>query len=434
MTIDIDATAASMAVATSPMQPEDGAFLITGQGIEPIAAGVWLLRGQGNSIVFALDAGLVVVDAGPGGRVTAGMIDALRTVSDAPIHAICFSHGHLGYNGGLDMWLDHARSRGDGPPRCIAHALLPRRVARYRETMALQERMAEVQFRREMGSMAGKFPAPLPTETFSDQLLLGDPQADHVVLMWAPSETDDSIAAWHPGHRLLYGGPAVIDSIPNLGTPFRTQRDAVRWADTLDRLAALEPERVVREFGEPIIGQVEVQQVLRQTAKALRWVRDEVVRLMNDGLGERDVLAAIAFPAELFAVPWMRAIYGDPAWIARDVYRSENGWWDRNPTNLHPASRPDADVAIANAITDKQAVISQASALAAQGSTQLALHVIDLLATLQCDGPEIAQARRLKALWMRQRASQTRSFISKSLFHAAAQMIEDGQSGRLGFT
>ena len=350
------------------------------------------------------------------------------------VHAICFSHGHLGYNGGLELWLAHALARGETPPRCIAHANLPRRVARYRETMGLQERMAEVQFRRAIGSMKGKFPASMPTETFDEQLLLGDPQGVFVQLLWAPSETDDCIAVWHPGQRILYGGPAVIDFIPNLGTPFRTQRDAVRWADTLDRLAALDPAMVVREFGEPLVGEQQVQQVLGQTAKALRWVRVEVVRMMNAGMGERDILAAIDFPPELFEVPWMQPTYGDPAWIARDVYRSENGWWDRNPTNLHPAPREAADHAIAEAITDKQAVIAQASVLAEQGNTQLALHVIDLLATLQCDGVEIAQARQLKAQWMRQRASQTRSFISKSIFHAAAQMTEDGQAAVLGFT
>jgi alkyl sulfatase BDS1-like metallo-beta-lactamase superfamily hydrolase len=163
-------------------------------------------------------------------------------------------------------------------------------------------------------------------------------------------------------------------------------------------------------------------------------VRNEVVRMMNAGMGERDILAEIAFPPDLFEAPWMQPTYGDPAWIARDVYRSESGWWDRNPTNLHPASPKDADCAVAQAITDKQAVIVQASRLAEQGQTQLALHVIDLLATLQCEGAEIAQARRLKAQWMRQRASQTRSFISKSIFHAAAQMMEDGEPASLGFT
>ena len=427
--------------AASPATPvsehprnTDAAFLVTGEGTESVAPGVWILRGQGNSIVFALAVGLVVVDAGPGGRVTAGMIKALRAVSDAPIHAICFSHGHLGYNSGLPQWLAHAQERGDAAPRCIAHANLSRRAVRYQQAMALQERMAEIQFRRDSGTMSGKFPVAFPTETFTDSLLLGERDGRHVELMWAPSETDDCLAVWDAQQRILYGGPAVIDSIPNLGTPFRTQRDTLRWADTLDRLAALRPERVVREFGPPLIGCDEVQQVLGGTSTALRWVHAEVVHMMNAGMGEREILAAIDFPPALFDVPWMKPTYGDPYWIARDVYRSENGWWDRNPTSLHPATPVDAGQVLVQAITDKQAVLDQASALAQSGNIQLALHVIDLLATLQADDPHITQARRLKAAWLRQRASEVQSFVSKSLYHATAAMLQDGDRGSFGCT
>lgn len=427
-------TASAAAQAVPVVRQKDDAFLITGEGTEVVAPGVWILRGQGNSMVFEIDAGLVVVDSGPGGRVTAGMIRALREVSDAPVHAICFSHGHLGYNSGLPQWLEHARARGEPEPRTIAHQNLVRRVARYRETMALQEHMAEIQFRREAGALRGKFPAHLPGETFADALVLGEGGSRRLEILWAPSETDDAISVWYPSQRILYGGPAVIDSIPNLGTPFRTQRDTVRWADTLDRLAALQPVLLVREFGPPLVGEQQVQHVLGQTSRALRWVRDEVVRLMNAGLSERQMLAAIRFPPALFDVPWMKATYGDPHWIARDVFRSENGWWDRNPSSLHPAPPEEASVALAQAITDKQAVLDQASALAAQGRTQLALHVVDLLATLACDGPEIAEARKLKARWMRQRASELQSYISKSVYHAAAQMLDGGQPARFGIT
>ena len=52
--------------------------LKTGEGAEAIAPGIWLLHGQGQSFVAETSAGLVVVDAGPGGKVTAAMIEALR--------------------------------------------------------------------------------------------------------------------------------------------------------------------------------------------------------------------------------------------------------------------------------------------------------------------------------------------------------------------
>ena len=415
-----------------PPRPES--ILVRGEGVEPLAPGIWNLHGQGNSIVFEIDQGLVMVDAGPGGRVTDGMIKALREVSQAPVYAICFSHGHLGYNAGLPQWLAHAHGRGEPAPRVIAHANVLKRMARYQETLDLQTRMAEIQFRRELFSMQGKFPLPMPTESFEHALCLGDRAGRHVELLWAPSETDDAIAIWHPQQRLLYSGPSMIDSIPNVGTPFRTQRDPVRWADTLERLALLKPVTLVREFGPSLVGEAQVAQVLSHTAQALRWVRAEVVRLINAGMNQEDMLAAIEFPPELFDVPWMSPTYSDPYWIARDVYKSENGWWDRNPTSLHPAAPARVSAALAAAITDKQAVLDQARALHAQGEIQLALHVVDLLATLRLAGAEMQEARRLKADWMRERATQTRSYISKSIYHAAASMMQEGETAKFGIT
>ena len=406
---------------------DDKPLLLVGTGSETVAPGLHILRGQGQSFVAETDAGLVVIDAGPGGKVTQGMIDALRQLSDAPVHALCYSHGHIGYNSGVPVWLEHARQRGEPAPRLIAHANLPRRYARYRETQALQHRMAEIQFNRAPGFFDQRLPMHDPTETFGERLVIGSGDR-RVELFWAPSETDDAIALWHPGQRLLYGGPALLDSIPNIGTPFRTLRDTVRWADTLEAMAALRPVTAVREFGPAIAGEDEVQRVLLHTARALRWLRAEVVARMNAGMGEREVLADMQYPEALFGVDWMKPTYGDPSYIVRDIYRSENGWWDRNPTTLHPADPQAVGQALAAAITDKQAVIDQATALAARGEQQLALHVIDLLATAQGDEPLLQTARSLKAQWLRERAKQVRSYVSRSLFQVCADRIENGEA------
>lgn len=416
-------------MSNTPTEPRPA--LITGSGSQTVAPGLHILHGQGQSFLAETDVGLVLVDAGPGGKPTQSLIDGLRKISDAPLHAICYSHGHIGYNAGVPQWLDHARERGDPVPRLIAHRNLPRRYARYRETRALQERMAEVQFNRPAGSLDRALYMHDPTETFDDRLVIGHGDT-RVELLWAPSETDDAIAVWHPGQRVLYGGPSMIDSIPNIGTPFRTLRDTVRWADTLDALAQLRPVKVVREFGPTIEGEAESQHVFTHTTKALRWVRAEVVRLMNEGMNEGQVLAAIRFPEDLFGVPWMRPTYGDPSFIARDVYRSENGWWDRNPTNLHPAPPDEAAVALAEAIADKPALMARAQAWADKGQWQLALHVIDALALAPGDAPEFVQARALKAAWMRERAQQVRSFVSSNLYRVSADLIERGEQARYG--
>lgn len=410
---------------------DDKPFLLVGTGSETVAPGLHILRGQGQSFVAETDAGLVIIDAGPGGSVTQGMIESLRQLSDAPVHALCYSHGHIGYNAGVPQWLEHARQRGEPAPRIIAHRNVPRRHARYRETQALQHRMAEVQFNRSPGFFEHRLTMHEPTETFDERLAIGSCE-QRIELLWAPSETDDAIALWSPAQRVLYGGAALLDSIPNIGTPFRTLRDTVRWAGTLEALAALGPRIAVREFGPVIEGENQVRQVLTHTARALRWLRAEVVRLMNEGLNEQQVLARMHYPEELFGVPWMKPTYGDPSYIVRDIYRSENGWWDRNPTTLHPEPPEAVGAAVAEAIADKPAVIASARALADAGRWQLALHVIDLLATAHGDAPEIAQARALKAAWLRERATQVASYVSRNLYKVSADMIEQGTQGRFG--
>ena len=96
----------------------------------PVTPGVWLLPSQGNGFAVETPDGVIAIDTGPGGRKTDDMIAALRAVIDAPVIAICYSHGHFGYNFGVPQWLDHNAERGDAAPRLIAHRNLPLRHAR----------------------------------------------------------------------------------------------------------------------------------------------------------------------------------------------------------------------------------------------------------------------------------------------------------------
>ena len=70
-----------------------------------IAEGFHILPGMGNCLAAETDAGMVIVDGGPVG-VAPKMIDHLRGITDAPVHAICYSHGHNSYNAGMGAWLE----------------------------------------------------------------------------------------------------------------------------------------------------------------------------------------------------------------------------------------------------------------------------------------------------------------------------------------
>lgn len=392
-----------------------------------IGEGLIVLPGQGNSLAACTDAGVVILDVSTP-RHAKKMLSTLRNFTDDPVHAIVYSHGHHGYNSAVDLWQQHNMDRGEAPPRLVAHENILVRYARYRETDELQARLATMQFPvgLPVQTMMQGFTTHDPSETFDDtmELIAG---SRRVELIWAPSEVDDALAVWFPDDGLLCGGAATPGiSIPNIGTPLRTQRFTIRWADTLDRLDALEAETLMTEFGPLVEGVDAVHEQLSNMSEALRWCRDQVVERMKKGMSEVEILHDIVFPEKLFGKPWMLPIYGDPTYIVRDLFREENGWWDRNPTSLHPVSESESTRAVLEAIGDPELVVSRAEELRDVGQVQLALHVIDLVALAEGDNPVIVRAREVKAELCRLRAKEVTAFVSKSLYESSARLLENG--------
>lgn len=386
-----------------------------------IVKGVHTIGGQGNSLAVETARGVVVVDAGPGGKITTAMIENLRAITQAPVHAIVYSHGHNGYNSGVSAWREHAESRGEAGPVLIGHCAVARRYTRYVETAGLQQWLNSRQFRREFKPYTGEV-FRLPDLQFQEFLSL-DCGDRRVELIHAPSETDDSIAVWLPEDRFLYAGPAFIRSIPNAGTPLRTFRDPMRWADSLERLQALDAAVLMPEFGDPVTCSDEIQAAFSVTVRALRYLREEVVARMNQGMDERDILADMSYPDEIFGHPFLRPIYGCPEYIVREIWRSENGWWDRNPTTLHPAHPQAVATALRAAVGDVESVLDHARTLQRQGKTQLALHVVDLVASSPDDDPQAVQARELKAELCVERATQMASIVSRNILLSSAEDV-----------
>jgi alkyl sulfatase BDS1-like metallo-beta-lactamase superfamily hydrolase len=264
-----------------------------------------------------------------------------------------------------------------------------------------------------------------PTETFDDHMVLSE--SPRIELLWVPSETDDALAMWLPDTRTLFAGASVpADFIPNVGTPQRTLRLTARWADTLERLVDLRPEVLVIEFGPFVEGEDLIAERLTTTAQALRWLRSEVVDRLNRGMNEREILADLDYPPELFDLPWLKPLYGSPDYIVRDLVREESGWWDRNPTSLHPAAPADVARATFDAMADPDAVIAQAEALAADGQVQLAMHVIDLVALGPDDEPAVTRARTIKADLCRARSKEIAPYPSKGLYKSSAKLLREG--------
>jgi uncharacterized sulfatase len=65
---------------------------------ESVGAGIHLLAAQGHVLAVELSDSVVMVDCGRGGKQTLDLLAQLRDITDKPISALCYSHGHKGYN------------------------------------------------------------------------------------------------------------------------------------------------------------------------------------------------------------------------------------------------------------------------------------------------------------------------------------------------
>jgi len=392
------------------------------EGFKVIAAGIYILPGQGNALAVETDDAVILMDCGGGGRMSANMIELLRQHTDKPVSAICYSHGHLGYNDGASEWITHNQDRHENPPLIIAHENCLHRYRRYRETQGLQTILAHMQF----PGLPLRFNLVDPSLTFNDRISLST-QGRRIELLHVPSETDDCIALWLPDEGILYAGAAFPGTtLPNIGTPLRSQRFTLRWAESLDLMAALKPETLIQEFGPVITDPTEIQNRITKTASLLRWFRNQVVERMNLGLSENEILEDMRYPDDLQELDYLKARYGAPEYIVRDVYRQENGWWNRNPTDLHPADAKAAGDAILAAVNGTESIETYAKQLEDSGDTQLALHVIDLIANAGTITDQVLAARRIKAGLCRKRAKEVRPYVSKALYNSSADLLEKG--------
>ena len=402
----------------------------TGGGAPPqpfreIVPGVWsqdIQYGTGNSLSIETDAGLVQVDTGIERDHGQTMIDNLRKVTDQPLHAIVYSHGHTAYNHGVEAWLDHAEGRGEARPRVVAQRNVVRRYARYRETQRWLELVSEWQFGFPPGTITdkGMFEVLVdPSETYVDAMTLVE-GSRRVELVHCHAETDDGTGVWLPDDGVLYGGNATIGSFPNIGSPLRAPRDARAWADQLDHYLCYDAEVLVREYGPEIVGPDRVRDMLTTVRDALRWIRAETLERLNAGMVVEDVVNDIELPEPWASSPWMPQTYGCPEYVIRDIWRLEAGWWDRNVTSVHPAPAAEAARAVAAAITDHDSVLAAARAHHEAGEHQLALHVVDLLAMAAGDEPGVAAARALKAEIAAALAQDPPAYMSGNYYRAVA--------------
>ena len=353
-------------------------------GAEELDTGFFLYAGGSNNYALQTEAGLLIID--PGHWLLAdAFYDAVRGWSQAPVHTVAYTHGHVDHTTGFRRFLAEGEN-----PHVVAQENVAARFDRYRLTQGYNEHINRRQTGRPDLVFATDF--LYPTLTFRDTLVqtIGGLDVHYLAML---GETDDYASIWIPERSILFVGDTATWKVPNSGNPLKVQRYPVQWAEELERLAGLGAEWLCPGHDIVLRGVEHVRRFLLDQAAYLRSLSEQVLRKMNAGISYDDILHSTAPDPELAALPHIRSVYNHPQFIVRDLLRYWGGWWDGVGGNLVPAPLARQATVIVDMAGGLDPLIAKARQLLTDGEFALACHLADWATQAT---PESTQAQELK--------------------------------------
>ena len=328
-----------------------------------VANNVYAAVGQqvSTSAMIIGDDGIIIVDPGIVTSLTQNVHDAFREITDKPVKAIIYTHGHADHTNGASVYYEEgvqvwARSNygsesdlvlrngyagGVRPSNTqgfdlpfeqrigIGVGIPPRNRPNLGATL-----MADG---GDAGGVSGETPAQLviidPTHTFSTDrygLTIAGVQLE---LVKAPGETDDQLYVWYPEKSVVFAGDNFYQSWPNTyplrGTARRSIRD---WIDSISSMVDEQPAYVVPGHTGPMS---DATTVLTNYRDAMQWVLDRTIEGAKNKLTPDALIEYTQLPAHLADLDYLQDYYGSRWGTVRDIYAQDLGWFDGDVLNLH---------------------------------------------------------------------------------------------------
>lgn len=376
-----------------------------------VADGVYTAVGYSvsNSSLIVGDSGVIIVDTGLDPVRGKTILEQFRKITDKPVAAIIFTHGHGDHTGGASAFIEEgtkpqvwARSNFGSEDRPLQRAgLTIQRVRGARQggfqlppAQRINNGIAPAHYPQRQGSVF-EASGVAPTHTFKENRTTVTTAGVTLDLVAAPGETDDQLYVWLPKTKVLFCGDEFYKSFPNLyairGTPYR---DVRAWADSLTRMIEEGAETLVPGHTRPILGAGPVREVLTDYRDAVKFVHDKTVEGMNLGLTPDELVEFVKLPAHLAEKDSLQPFYGNVEWGVRSIFSGYLGWFDGNPTNLFPLTPKEQAQRIADLAGGAELLLQRGREAFERGDAQWAAQLADNLLALDSRS---VPARTLKA-------------------------------------
>ena len=262
------------------------------------------------------DAGVVIIDAGPD-TAAPRVKEEIARETDQPIKYIIYSHGHIDHIGGAPVYVDHH-------PEVIGHENIIPRLERYKLTADYFRQIMAIQIRQNLPIKQMSYIYPTITYRDNYSFKLGGLTFE---LFHGKGETDDHTLVWIPELKAVFCGDLLEASFPNLGNPFKVMRYAREWAETLERVLALNPDLAIG--GDAVLtNNQEINEHFKENIELLRYLEDSVIDAANQGKNLEQMIEGIQLPSHLENSPNLRQIYSRREFAIYNIWKRYCGYFD----------------------------------------------------------------------------------------------------------
>ncbi len=402
-----------------------------------VAEGVYTAVGFAASNVTMIEGetGLIIVDTTESIGAAEIILTKLRQISDKPILAIIYTHSHRDHISGASVFA------GDASPDIYARSFETDMLGA-KEVANISVARAKRQFaigmpswvrinlglgpgERSLKGMAAGFVEPNHILTEPRETI----QIDGVTIecVEAPGETPDTMVLWLPEQKILIGADNYYKSFPNL-YPIRgsAYRDVALWVKSLDTMIAFEAKYLIPGHTRPLQGADHIREVLTNYRDGINHVLTETLAGMNEGATIPELIERVRLPEHLTDKPYLQEYYGAVSWSVHSIYTGYLGWFDGNPTNLHPLPRAEEAQHMADLAGGVPALFDQLQRAMDEDHHQWALQLADHLLALE---HEPVKVTNLKADVLTALADQQINATARNYYLTYARELRQSVAG-----
>ncbi|MFK8020496.1 MAG: alkyl sulfatase dimerization domain-containing protein [Pseudomonadales bacterium] len=328
-----------------------------------------------NFVFIIGDDGIILFDTGMQTSTSAQALADFRKISQKPIAAIIYSHGHLDHAGGVRAFVDNNTEipiyAGSSWRSYRFEEAIPKTPIRALYQMGV---MLPVGDEGTVGAGTGpivRFNSateflPPNQEVTTDTELSLNIAGVNIVLRAMASDILDGITAWLPDDEVVLTGDLIYPHLPAIATPrFEKEREVWRNLESIEWVRQLSAKHLVPGHLHVVSGAENVQQFVLNFRDVIQFMNDQTIRLLRNGLGPLETAERIRelMPAHLREDPNLGEYYHKLDWIVRGLYTKSGGWYTGDVIDLikiTPQQRAIRFVALAGGAAALKEAIEQA--------------------------------------------------------------------------